>query len=93
MIYCKKHDSGCYYSQGILLTNIPFQNYNTIQIQKMTLNNNNKFVYDLYPAFHKFQKAIKTYYKICKSTKWTLNREIEGPNNHPQFHRILQEMR
>lgn len=92
MIYCKKYDSGCYFSRGILLTNIPFQNYEIIQLQKMTINKNRNFVYDLFPAFYKFQKAIKKYYKICKSAKWNLNREVEGPKVRPKFHKILQDL-
>ena len=97
MIYCKKRDSGCfyagcYYSRGIYIINIPFERYDEIQIHKITTNNNKKFVYDLYPAFYKFQKAIKLYYKICKNPKYIMKRETDGPKALPKFRKILKTL-
>jgi hypothetical protein len=85
IIHCKKSNSECYYSKGIHLTNIPFQNYMHISLQKITQYNKKQFIYNLYPIFCKFQKALKKYYRERKNIKNFLNRELCGKNTFPLF--------
>jgi hypothetical protein len=90
MICCERNNNKCYYAKGIYLHSIPFLDYKHIQIQKITHYNNNQFIHDLYPALNRFLKTIKLYFKLCKSPKTILNRELEGPIALPQFRKILQ---
>jgi hypothetical protein len=92
LINCKKNNSNCYYARGVHITNIPFHTYKSISLQKITQNNRKQFIHDLYPAFLKFLKAIKLYYKLCKNANFILKREIQGTRFLPQFRNILQRI-
>jgi hypothetical protein len=93
MINCKTHNSNCYFSKGIHITGIPFyKNYVKIVLQKITIVGKKYFIYDLYPAFLKFLKAIKLYYKLCKNPKFILRREVCGLTVLPRFRSILQSV-
>lgn len=80
MIHLKKGNASCYYSRGISSTNIfhPGYTYNTISIQKITLVNGKSFVYDLYPVFYRFLRAIKLYFKYYKSPRFIRQRQLTG---------------
>lgn len=92
LINCKKNNSNCYFSKGIHIINIPFHTYKSISLQKITQINRNQIIHDLYPAFLRFLKAVKLYYKRCKSIKFILKREIHGSAILPRFRKILQEV-
>lgn len=89
MINCRKNNSNCFFSKGIHIFNIPFNNYDNIYLQKITFYNNKQFIYNLFPAFYNFLKAIKIYFKICRNINLLLNRELNGNTTLPQFRKIL----
>jgi hypothetical protein len=92
MICCKKNNTNCFFSRGIHISSIPFDTYSDISLQKMTLYNKKQFSHDFYPTFCKFMKALKLYFKVCKSAKVFLQRELEGPTALPRFRKIFLEV-
>jgi hypothetical protein len=72
-------NSGCaYYTKGIHLCNIPLHEFTHIQLQKITLYRGDQFIYDLLPAFIKFQQLYRRRYKWIHNPRWILQRQLTG---------------
>jgi hypothetical protein len=72
-------NSGCaYYTKGIHLCNIPLHEFTRIQLQKITLYRGDQFIYDLLPAFVKFQQLYRRRYKWIHNPRWILQRQLTG---------------
>jgi hypothetical protein len=78
LIYGEKRNSSTYYTNGINLCNIPFDQFISIQLQKVTYYNRKQFVYNLLPSFVKFQKMFRARYKWIHNPRSILLRELTG---------------
>jgi hypothetical protein len=78
LIRGEKNSGSTYYTKGIHLCNIPFHEFSKVQLQLITLYGRAQFIYDLLPAFIKFQKIYRRRYKWIHNPRWILQGQLTG---------------
>ena len=76
VIECTMQGAVSYYARGIFLTNIPLEKADTIRLLKCTHIGSIGFYHDCMPAFKKFQRVWKAWFRILRNPKTFLNREL-----------------
>ena len=79
IICCIHPYSKCYYLSNTL-KRIPFELAESVQLQKITITRHFTHTHDLFPAFLKFQKRIKAWFRKWRSPRTILRRELYGNN-------------
>lgn len=76
---CVEKNGGCaYYTKGIHLCNIPFNEFSRVTLQKISLYHGKMFSYDLLPAFIQFQKIYRRRYNYIHNPRCFLQRQLIG---------------
>ena len=89
MIHCKSDRRDCYYSTGLHITSIPFEEFTKIKLQKITIVRQQnrgasmQIVYDLFPAFQRFQRAWRRRLKWIRNPRHILVRDLYGLSVRP----------
>ncbi len=78
LIYGEHENKKSYYTNGIHICNIPFQLFQRIELQKITLHGHRKFTYNLFPALVKFQKKYRKWHRWINNPQTILARELTG---------------
>jgi len=74
----EKNGGMTYYTKGIHTCNIPFQEFTRVQLQILTLYKGVQFIYDLMPAFIRFQKLFRRRYKWIHNPRSFLYGQLTG---------------
>jgi hypothetical protein len=89
LLRCKSSTRECYYStKGIYIVNIPFEEFETVEIQKLDIVRNRRIPagcikYDLMPVFRRFQRAWRQRSAWFRSPRWILERQATGKAVRP----------
>ena len=84
ILHCSGNRRNCVYSKGIYIEHIPFELFQTIRLEKITLVNQKKFTHDCFPVFVQFQRAWRRRFKWIRNPRRILARELYGiPIRHP----------
>lgn len=78
MIHCIGNRRNCVYSKGIYIENIPFESFQTIRLEKITLVNQKQFIHDCFPILVQFQRAWRRRNQWIKNPRRILTRELYG---------------
>ena len=78
IIQCSGNLRNCVYSKGIYIEHIPFELFQTIRLEKITLVNQKQFTHDCFPVFKRFQQAWRRRFKWIRNPRRILAREIYG---------------
>lgn len=76
VIECGIDGSISYYTRGIFLRNIPLEKATSVRLLKCTHVGKLGFYYNCMPAFCRFQRLWKAWYKLVKNPRTYLLREI-----------------
>jgi len=74
LMHCSRYNVNTYYSKGINVCNVPFHTFDYIEFQKITVYGRRQFIYNLFPAFLRFQRMIKKWLRRRKSPRRILER-------------------
>jgi hypothetical protein len=83
MIQCIGNRRKCVYSKGIYVTHIPFETFETVRLEKITLVNQKQFTHDCFPIFKQFQQAWRRRHKWIRNPRRILARELYGISIRP----------
>lgn len=95
----------CYYTKGVNIMNIPFEQFETVEIQKIEIVNHSrinsgKITYDLMPIICRFQIGWRRRMAWVRNPRRILDRELTGRplrpppllfQKVPQIHQVPQE--
>jgi hypothetical protein len=91
MIFCGEGIRQTYFTAGVSITNIPFQEYSVIKLLKFTWIGKHHCRYNLMPGLRWFQRAWRRRYKWLRNPRRILARQIYGLSVRPPP--FLQDLR
>jgi hypothetical protein len=83
MLFCGFGARETYFTAGVSVHNIPFEEYNVIKLYKFTWRGFKHYKYNLTPAFHIFQLAWRRRHKWLRNPRRILARQIYGLSVRP----------
>jgi len=88
LIYCKSGDRESYYAKGIRIMNIPFEKFETVEIQKIEIVNHPRIpsgciIYNLMPSIQMFQIGWRRRLAWIRNPRHLLARELTGKSLRP----------
>jgi hypothetical protein len=78
MIFCGVGERETYFTAGVSVHNIPFEEYNVIKLYKFTWRGFKHSKYNLMPALRMFQRAWRRRLRWIRNPRRILARQIYG---------------